>query len=331
MNIKEITPATAPTGITVETDPFPDPQKDKYLRLASPEQIRQYYHDNGYVVIRNLISQTLCEEVRTTFITDVRSYTGKLYRQASAKPETHVLTTHGYMLNALMNIQDMEESKFSRFRKLALSVLTHPNLRKVVNGIMGRESIMAQSMYFEGNPSTWPHLDKDYLNSSEEGSMVGAWIALEDIQPGAGRFYVYPKSHRCQIENDSNIVLNRHIYERTIVEVLNANQLSCYAPALRKGDVLFWHGSTIHGSLPTTDPQYSRSSFTGHYIPVNSALLQYNSIKKKLNLRHENSMLVNFPKDQNVLKNKIVFMLETRMPKVFNFAKKKAIKLMVNK
>jgi len=42
-------------------------------------------------------------------------------------------------------------------------------------------------------------------------------------------------------------------------------------------------------------------------------------------------MLVNFPKDQNGLKNKIVFMLETRMPKVFNFAKKKAIKLLVNK
>jgi phytanoyl-CoA hydroxylase len=39
------------------------------------------------------------------------------------------------------------------------------------------------------------------------------------------------------------------------------------APALKKGDVLFWNSRTIHGSLPTIDRSFSRKSLTAHYIP----------------------------------------------------------------
>ena len=43
--------------------------------------------------------------------------------------------------------------------------------------------------------------------------------------------------------------------------------LVCRAPALSKGDVLFWAAKTIHGSLRTTQPTRSRRSFTAHFIP----------------------------------------------------------------
>ena len=103
--------------------------------------------------------------------------------------------------------------------------------------------------------------------------------------------------------------------------------LECEAPALKKGDVLFWHGKTIHGSLPTTQPQYSRSSFTAHYMPVSRSLLQLQVRQKRLNLREVNGMKVNFPKDQNKLGNKIIFTIETTFPKLFRTVKKSAIKL----
>jgi phytanoyl-CoA hydroxylase len=39
------------------------------------------------------------------------------------------------------------------------------------------------------------------------------------------------------------------------------------APAMAKGDVVFWNSSTIHGSLPTQDERFSRKSVTAHYVP----------------------------------------------------------------
>ncbi|MGA7937721.1 MAG: hypothetical protein WCA35_29505, partial [Kovacikia sp.] len=50
-------------------------------------------------------------------------------------------------------------------------------------------------------------------------------------------------------------------------EVFRADRDRVYAPDLRQGDALFWHPNTIHGALPTVDPQYSRKSSTAHYIP----------------------------------------------------------------
>ncbi|MEY4764622.1 MAG: hypothetical protein RI907_1295 [Pseudomonadota bacterium] len=39
------------------------------------------------------------------------------------------------------------------------------------------------------------------------------------------------------------------------------------APALKKGDVLFWNSRTIHGALATQDPRFSRKSLTAHFMP----------------------------------------------------------------
>jgi phytanoyl-CoA hydroxylase len=50
-------------------------------------------------------------------------------------------------------------------------------------------------------------------------------------------------------------------------EHLDAHQDTIHAPALKKGDVLFWNSRTVHGSLETTDERYSRKSLTAHYLP----------------------------------------------------------------
>jgi phytanoyl-CoA hydroxylase len=185
-------------------------------------------------------------------------------------------------------------------------------------------------MFFEGNPVTWPHQDKDYLDANKPGAMVAAWIAVEDIQPGAGRFYVYPTSHKMDIEKlgkNLNIMLDRKSYVQLVIDTINKNNLQCHAPALKKGDVLFWHGKTIHGSLETTQPQYSRSSFTAHYMPVSRTLLQLQVRQKQMTLREIDGMKVNFPKDQNKLTRKLIFYIETHFPTLFKKAKLAAIKL----
>lgn len=105
------------------------------------------------------------------------------------------------------------------------------------------------------------------------GDVIGIWIALEDIRAQAGRLYVAPFSHTIDILRlaaERNIVMEKmypsdHAYRRLILQLIAEGIVTCKAPCLMKGDVIFWDSRTIHGSLVTDEPRYSRSSFTAHF------------------------------------------------------------------
>lgn len=308
-----------------------DEADDPYLGLDR-QAARKYYDDNGYVVFRNVIPEQRCDRVRTAFDREVRPYDGFLYRQATANPERHVLTEHGYMLNSMLNMQDLPDAHFPAFKMLALDVLTDRKLHEAAQALFDEPAKLVQSMYFEGNPATWAHQDTYYLDAATLGRMAGVWIALEDIAPGAGRFYVFPTSHQLDMVRngaDFDIAFNHERYKQLVLDVIRNNELQCSAPALRKGDVLFWSAKTIHGSLPTTEPQRSRSSLTCHLIPVFEQFMRYQKQPVKLQLRNINGTLVHCPKDQQRLKNRAVLYVETRFPRTFQTAKKLAIKMVL--
>jgi phytanoyl-CoA dioxygenase PhyH len=49
---------------------------------------------------------------------------------------------------------------------------------------------------FDANTATPAHQDWWYLDSIPNGHLLAAWIALEDIEEDAGRFYVIPQTHK---------------------------------------------------------------------------------------------------------------------------------------
>jgi phytanoyl-CoA hydroxylase len=321
---------TAPDGGLIDIPQTVSAATDPYLALTSPAEIARYYRENGYVVVRNLIPTDTCDAARQAFISEVRPYKGYIYRQATANPEKNEFTEHGFVLNSVLNIQDLRASSFPRFRQVGLDVITHSRLHAVMAAVLGEQGKVVQSMYFEGNPVTWAHQDTYYLDSIEVGRMVGAWLAMEDIAPGAGRFYVYPGSHLIDMKKnggDFDIAFNHSRYKQLVLDVIRSHTLECRAPALRKGDVLFWSSKTIHGSLPTTHSEFSRASFTVHAIPRSTGFLQYQSREKPLSLREIQGVPVHCPKDQNKLANRSILLVETTFPKLFQAVKKVAVKL----
>jgi phytanoyl-CoA hydroxylase len=323
---------TCPLGHPLEIPQTVDEASDKYLALRSEEDLRSYYDDNGYVVMRNLVPAGLCNELLQHFKQEVKTYKGFIYRQASANPEKHKFTQSGFMLNSILNLQSVDSQHFPNFRKTGVGILSHPNIQKALNTLMGEPAKLVQSMYFEGNPVTWAHQDCYYLDSERDGAMIGIWLALEDIHPAGGRFYIYPTSHKIDIKKnggDFDIAFHHDRYKHLVKNIIQDFKLECVAPALRKGDVLFWGGKTIHGSLATFEQQYSRNSITGHYIPDSTRFMQFQSIVKPLKLKNVNGMNMNFPKDLDEAKNKAILKVETTFPKTFQLAKKVAIKMFV--
>jgi phytanoyl-CoA hydroxylase len=162
--------------------------------------------------------------------------------------------------------------------------------------------------------------------------MTAAWIATEDIAPGAGRFFINPGSHKIDMVRnggDFDIAFNHDRYKTLIKKIIDEHQMQVRAPALKKGDVLFWAASTIHGSLPTSQPHLSRRSFTTHWVPKSTELLQFQARPRPMAYDQVNGALVGRPKDMAKLQNRAVMWMEGNFPGAFGLAKKAAIKLLV--
>jgi phytanoyl-CoA hydroxylase len=320
---------TDPLGRNIEV-PESRARDQAYFTLeSSSDDIRAYYEDNGYVVVRDLIPKALCDSVSPVFESEVKPYNGYIYRQTTASPEKHAWTDQGFMLNPILNVQSLDPRALGKFRALGTSIITHANVQKAVSILFGEPGKVVQSMYFEGNPATWPHQDTYYLDAEQIGRMTAAWFAMEDIAPGAGRFFIYPKSHKIDLFKNGgtfDVAFNHDRYKKLVVDTIREYRLVCSAPALGKGDVLFWAAKTIHGSLSTVQVDRSRKSFTAHFIPASSRFLQFQARVKKLRLRTVNTMPVHHPKDLSEPLNRAILFVETRFPRAFRFTKKMAIK-----
>jgi phytanoyl-CoA hydroxylase len=301
-----------------------------YFRIDEADEIKQYYVDNGYVVIRDLIPKAICRTAREHFEREVKPFKGFIYRQATANPERNVFCEHGFMQNPILNVQSMDTRYFPHFRRAGLDVLTHQNLQVILRKLFGEPGKLVQSMYFEGNPATWAHQDTYYLDAEEIGRMAAAWISVEDIAAGAGRFFIYPKSHLLDLPKnggEQDIAFHHSRYKEYVLEMIRREKLECRVPALGEGDVLLWNSKTIHGSLQTSQPEASRSSFTGHFIPESSRFLHWQSRIKNLNIETIGGMGVHKPKDLASRVSRSIFWVETKFPRPFRAAKKVAMKL----
>ena len=188
-------------------------------------------------------------------------------------------------------------------------------------------------MYFEGNSATWEHQDSYYLDDENTGMMTAAWIALEDIKADAGRFYICPKSHCVDYSGmniSNNIAYNHDKYISSIVKFIRDNKFEIRAPLLCKGDILFWNSLTIHGSLDSVESDYSRSSVTFHAINSNSRLNVLRTTLRDVGPVGENAFDIYRPKDQDLSINRLIFLIESKYPRLFYALKKACITFIVS-
>ena len=304
------------------------PDAGDYSRLETPAERCAYFAAQGYVVRPGLLDADSCANALAEFRREVKSYGGHLYRQASANPEPHRFDAAGNMLNSLLNPVSVSSRRFPRFRAASERLLADDRLFAAAEELLGERAMIVQSMYFEANPATWPHQDAYYLDAERPGSLIGAWIALEDIEERAGRFYVVPGSHRLEIaRNRGEMIVSEHHdrYKRAVADVIRDRALEPRAPALARGDVLFWSSRTIHGALEPAASDRTRNSYTAHFIPASSRLIQFETIPLLMRPDDVGGHAVCRPKDQDRLKNRLIMRVEVAAPRVFRYAKRKII------
>ncbi len=300
---------------------------------ANTDEMVQFYRQHGFVIRRGLIAQNSCSAVTDAFDHEVRGYAGYIYRQTTANPERHVMDACGRMMNPILNPLSLRTSTFPSYKSAVSAVLASDNLFGVVHKILGHDATLVQSMYFEGGLGTWAHQDTYYLDSEKLGSMVAAWIALEDIDEGAGRFFVGMDSHKIDmVKNggDFDIAFNHDRYKKLVLDVIKSENVRIISPALKKGDVLLWNGKTIHGSHAPTNVR-TRRSLTAHFIPSDHRFLQLQSRIKNIKPGKVNGHSCYSPKNQDILLNRAVLAVETTFPEQFKWCKRKIVKLITGR
>ncbi|MFN3649331.1 MAG: phytanoyl-CoA dioxygenase family protein [Armatimonadota bacterium] len=152
-----------------------------------------------------------------------------------------------------------------RWDETSLRWLLDARLARWMTALLGREPLAVQTMlYFKppGARGQALHQDQAYLRA-RPGTCMAAWLALDPCDEENGCLQVVPGSHTlpllCTQRADTTVSFTDvtvHVPEGTEV-----------APILMQpGDVLFFHGSLIHGSYPNRSADRFRRALIGHYV-----------------------------------------------------------------
>lgn len=230
---------------------------------------RQKYEQDGFCKFDGLVPAALADAAIEIYRRVVLPYDGVLMRQ-SGLFQKHRPSQYGHIQNTILNPHIAAHCPaIAEFSDACLEIVTHPNMQAALKTITGSACNMMQTMMFDYSPGTAPHQDCVYLDSLPAGKLLGAWIALEDINPLSGPFYILPRSKTPPLQTFTRAdVFNNNVYMPTMRKVMEQYETDLVCPVMKKGDVIFWNSHIVHGAYNPKDPQFSRKSLAAHYIPT---------------------------------------------------------------
>lgn len=164
---------------------------------------------------------------------------------------------------------------FHSHTEAALKVYLNRAVFDYVERLLGRPPVATQSLFFEFGSQQGLHRDPVFVQTKPASHLVAAWIALEDIGPKCGPLMYVPGSHRLpyyQFEPGQFLYDHSRYGEaesRAMAEFdlrqaaehgLATEHFTC-----KRGDVLIWHASLLHGGSAVEDPSLTRKSFVVHF------------------------------------------------------------------
>lgn len=157
----------------------------------------------------------------------------------------------------------------------ACELFLHPKVFEWVRLALGLEPVATQSLTFEFGSQQALHRDPVFVQTQPPSHLVAAWIALEDIHPRSGPLVYVPGSHRLPY---FQLAPGQHLFDHkkhgpaeiaAMAEFDRAQMaergMEVVAFTPKRGEVLLWHHSLLHGGSPSEDLALTRKSFVIHF------------------------------------------------------------------
>ena len=135
------------------------------------------------------------------------------------------------------------------YSSIMMKMVQNKKLLNLAESFIGKDIILHHTKLFLKPPhigSAFPlHQDWSYF-PTKKNTMIAAVIHLSDSEEKMGSLRVIPKSHKFgKIESSDGHTKNKKIHDEYDLK-------SAHPIRAKKGDVLFFHCCTIHGSLSNT-------------------------------------------------------------------------------
>lgn len=213
-----------------------------------------FYNENGYVVIEGLFSAEEITRYKTHFETLRQHERGDIEDKALD-------------INADDDPLKIYPRIMQPHRRDAVSRqwLLDGRLNHALTSLLGREPFAVQTMFYFKPPTARGqalHQDQYYLRV-QPGTCMAAWMAIDDCDTENGCLRVVPGSQNWPLLclTDANTEVS--FTDVTVDLPADAEEVPV---AMRAGDVLFFNGQIVHGSLPNRSADRFRRSLIGHYI-----------------------------------------------------------------
>jgi hypothetical protein len=156
-----------------------------------------------------------------------------------------------------------------RWDEISMRWGTDPRLDRQMTELMGESPIFVQTMLYykaAGARGQALHQDNFYLRA-QPGTCIAAWLALDDCDEENGCLQVVRGTQNlpmlCTVAADT-----KQSFSDVTVQLPEG--MAPEPVVMKRGDVLFFNGSVIHGSFPNITKDRFRRSLIGHYISGSS-------------------------------------------------------------
>ncbi|XP_055970487.1 phytanoyl-CoA dioxygenase, peroxisomal [Sorex fumeus] len=253
------------------------PQKFQYTHdnnLLSLEQ-RKFYEENGFLVIKKLVSDENIERYRKEFERICRKEVKPLGLMVM-KDVSIAKTVKDSNERVVTKVQDFQEDEE------LFSYCKLPEILKYVECFTGPNIMAMHTMLINKPPDTGKktsrhplHQDLHYFPFRPSDNIVCAWTAMEHIDRNNGCLVVIPGTHKGTLlphgypkwEGGVNIMFHG-------IQDYDENNQRVHL-VMEKGDTVFFHPLLIHGS-GRNKTQGFRKAISCHYA---SADCQYIDVK----------------------------------------------------
>jgi phytanoyl-CoA hydroxylase len=251
------------------------------LLANQTQQVKDCYEENGYVVVKNAIPEKKIADFINKYEIFKQSKNYYFRSQDTNRPEKLGVNEQGFIENSILNPIEL---LFQRdFCQSAAQIICSDSVSDLLKVITNKQKhTIWQTMFFDKSTGTVAHQDHYYLDSNPAGNLVACWYALEDIQEDAGAFFVVPKSHKGPLISRSEgvpLFSDHNQYASKIQNLIKEHNYQPQPMLLEKGSILFWHPFLVHGAFGNVNPNYSRKSFTAHFLPGGYSRLGISKIR----------------------------------------------------
>ena len=208
-----------------------------------------FFHENGYVVFKKAISESILDE-----------YNSVWEKENSQKTDQHG-NNFGW---------DKEEEYLEHPE--VMDIMCSPVIANFFTELKLAVALHLADTWSMSSEKPW-HQDSIHSNPVAFNNYIGAWVAVENVSHETGPFQLIPKSHKWSFdkravyfgENNGEVIDGRFFNYELEKLIKEHEEVEHFTFLAQKGDVLIWHGNLLHRALISADKNATRKAIIGHY------------------------------------------------------------------